>query len=538
MAPDVSYTTLKNWTLIVKIGESVDGSQENLIKCSSQTEQLGNSGMNYDDCHVIPSGFAKSDCAYISRSASVFFTSIVHHSFSVFWATAFLIALFLALPTLAQAQTSAAVGQVETLTGGASAIRSGGKVDTLQVGTRIFNGDIVQTGSNSRLGITFLDQTVFSLSSNARMVIDDLVYRPGGTSNKMLVNLAEGTFVFLAGKIASTGDMKVETRVTLLGIRGTQPWVAITPGVSSFAITAERNGKTGEYSMLRKGTSTVIATVNLATVGTTKKYIMSSPNDTPLLVDKTPAELQREPQLKRDLFATLQARDARLRNGSIQNPNDPTKTNSTKQPDYGWMFNGVQPYFEIGGGLNYPEDNREFEQFGQSVDGNGGVIGFGEAGLKWNNVFGNIDVSTGIVGQFQNWNHQAIVNTQGSGSEALNGTTQAISIFPRITFSGPISEYTSWRAGVGGGVAFQKLDATDNTGGAVSGSKTTAMVNVNGGVGYMLMPGVDIWLNGYATWLEGFNVATNTNVQSRYNSQWNAGATLSLRFSLQPPSPR
>ncbi len=480
------------------------------------------------------------------------FPDTLAHSFIiVLWAIAFVAALSITLPTSAQAQTSAAIGQVETLSGSASAIRASGGVDTLRVGTRIFNGDTVQTGANSRLGITFLDQTVFSLSANAKMVIDDLVYSPGGNANKMLINLAEGTFVFLAGKIASTGDMKIETRVTLLGIRGTQPWVAITPALSSFTIMSERDGKTGEYLMLRKGTNTVIATVNLATVGTTRKYIMSGPNDTPRLVDKTPAELRNEPGLKSNLFTTLQVRDARLGNEQIRKPNGSLQNDRSKAPDHrsqpptrmvdnGVMFYGFQPYFEIGGGLNFTRGDRELDQFDQSIDAKPGGTGFAEAGVKWNNVFGNVGVSAGIVGQFQNTENQKIVDnrTQGGPTVTLDGTTQAFSIFPRVTLSGPLSEYTSWRAGVGGGVAFQKLNTNESTGGSISGSKATAMINFNGGLGYMLMPGVDIWLNGYATWLEGFDVETNSNVSTRYNSQWNAGATVSLRFSLQPPSPR
>jgi len=314
---------------------------------------------------------------------------------------------------------------------------------------------------------------------------------------------------------------------------------------------SERNGKTGEYLMYRKGTSTVIATVNLATVGTTRKYIMSSPNDTPRLVDKTPAELRDEPQLKSDLFAALQVRDARLGKGQLKKPDGSLNNKRSKAPDHrpqpptrmvdnGMMLYGFQPYFEIGGGLNFPGGNRDLDQFDQSINAKLGGASFGEVGVKLNNVFGNVGVSAGIVGQFQNTNNQKIENNfaQGGPAATLNGTTQAISIFPRVTLSGPLSEYISWRAGAGGGVAFQKLDATDLTGGSINGSKATAVVNVNGGLGYMLMPGVDLWLNGYATWLEGFDVETNRNAPTRYNSQWNAGATLSLRFSLQPPSPR
>ena len=180
-----------------------------------------------------------------------------------------------------------------------------------------------------------------------------------------------------------------------------------------------------------------------------------------------------------------------------------------------------------------------------SPSGKFGGAGFGEAGVNWNNVFGNVGVSVGVVGQFQNWNNKKIINKQTTGSTPynnntpLNGTTRAFSLFPRVTLSGPLSEYTSWRAGVGGGVAFQKPDATDNNRSPLKGSKATPMINLNGGLGYyMLLPGVDVWLNGYATWLEGYDVKGGTSATARYDTQWNAGATLSLRFSLQPPSPR
>ncbi len=238
--------------------------------------------------------------------------STIDRCFKLLWAIFLLAALFSAAPTLAQAQTSAdAIGLVETLAGNATAIRVSRNVHSLKVGDSIYSGDTVQTGANSRLGITFLDRTVFSLSANAKMVINDLVYNSSRGSNKMLVGLLKGSFVFLAGNIARSGSMTVDTPVAQIGIRGTQPWVTVGP-TTSFTIMSERDGTTGEYVLLRKGTNNIIATVNLATVGTTKKYIMSSPADDPRLVDKTPTELRIEPQLKRTLQATLRTRDARL----------------------------------------------------------------------------------------------------------------------------------------------------------------------------------------------------------------------------------
>ena len=67
----------------------------------------------------------------------------------------------------------------------------------------------------------------FNLSNNARMALDEFVYDPDGTSNSTLFNLTKGTFTFVAGNIAKTGDMKVDTPVATMGIRGTTPHVEI-----------------------------------------------------------------------------------------------------------------------------------------------------------------------------------------------------------------------------------------------------------------------------------------------------------------------
>jgi hypothetical protein len=39
--------------------------------------------------------------------------------------------------------------------------------------------------------------------------------------------LTKGTFSFIAGSIAKTGDMKVDTPVGVIGIRGTAPRIEI-----------------------------------------------------------------------------------------------------------------------------------------------------------------------------------------------------------------------------------------------------------------------------------------------------------------------
>jgi len=96
-----------------------------------------------------------------------------------------------------------------------------------KVGDPIYQGDIVATGADGKVGIAFADGTAFGLSSNARMAMTEFVYDPNSTSNTTLLSLSKGTFTFVAGKIAKTGDMKIDTPVATMGIRGTTPHVEI-----------------------------------------------------------------------------------------------------------------------------------------------------------------------------------------------------------------------------------------------------------------------------------------------------------------------
>jgi hypothetical protein len=97
-----------------------------------------------------------------------------------------------------------------------------------KAGDSIYLGDIVATGADGKVAITFADDTAFDLSSNARMVMTEFVYDPNSKANSTLLSLTKGTFTFVAGKIAKSGDMKVDTPVATMGIRGTTPHVEIS----------------------------------------------------------------------------------------------------------------------------------------------------------------------------------------------------------------------------------------------------------------------------------------------------------------------
>jgi fibronectin-binding autotransporter adhesin len=163
------------------------------------------------------------------------------------------------------------IGHVTKLQGTATATRNGVSI-ILHQGDDVEKGDVVQSGSDSTLGISFVDGTVFGLSSNARMVLNEMVYAPNGSNNSSLISLVSGTISFVAGETAKHGDMKVDTPVATMGIRGTAVLVEIdfsVPGQggtpsAKFQVLVEPDGTTGSYVLLDKATLQPLATVNQA----------------------------------------------------------------------------------------------------------------------------------------------------------------------------------------------------------------------------------------------------------------------------------
>jgi FecR protein len=112
------------------------------------------------------------------------------------------------------------IGKVEKIVGNVTVIRNGVSV-ALNAGDAVYKNDVIQTGVDSKAGIGFPDGTALQLLANTRMALDEYSYDPNGHSNSALFSYISGTFGFFAGKVAHTGDMKIDTPVATLGIRGT-----------------------------------------------------------------------------------------------------------------------------------------------------------------------------------------------------------------------------------------------------------------------------------------------------------------------------
>jgi hypothetical protein len=152
-------------------------------------------------------------------------------------------------PTPARA-LAAPIGKIVTLSGSVTVERASAAAVVqanvapggaqVKEGDLVYRGDVVSTGADGKVSLVFADGTAFNVSSNARMELNEFVYNPDGKSNTSMFSLLKGTFTFVAGKIAKTGNMRLDTPVATMGIRGTTPHVIVSEdGTVKFSTLVE-----------------------------------------------------------------------------------------------------------------------------------------------------------------------------------------------------------------------------------------------------------------------------------------------------------
>lgn len=165
------------------------------------------------------------------------------------------------------------IGNVATVTGIATVIRDKNSYP-LRVRDDIYLNDIVQTSSNSSLGITFDDATTFNLSASARITIDNYVYEDGGKQNSAIFDISKGTVAFVAAAVAKTGDMKITTPTATLGIRGTTGVVDVPEGTAAdrarnvnIKLYPDADGRVGHIEVADRTSGTRLGALTQASSG-------------------------------------------------------------------------------------------------------------------------------------------------------------------------------------------------------------------------------------------------------------------------------
>jgi hypothetical protein len=175
------------------------------------------------------------------------------------------------------------------------------------------------------------------------MALNEFSYDANSTSNVALISLVQGTFSFVAGKVAHTGDMKIDTPVATMGIRGTTGYVqeqigSITANAGnvsySFAVVEDfGTNRHGAYELVDNNPTSPTYGQVIATVSQTGylTYITpQGPNQPPQLSTQpmNNAEVGFQQQIIQQVFQVLLNAGA----NPNQNPNPNPQSNPNSNP--------------------------------------------------------------------------------------------------------------------------------------------------------------------------------------------------------------
>ncbi len=120
------------------------------------------------------------------------------------------------------AAESAAIGHVRTVSGDAALVRDGSP-EPAKVGSEVFRKDVIETGKDGSIGVTFTDNTVFSAGPNSSIALEEYAFNSSAFKGNLLARMDRGTLNVVSGDIARTSPeaMKVKTPTAILGVRGT-----------------------------------------------------------------------------------------------------------------------------------------------------------------------------------------------------------------------------------------------------------------------------------------------------------------------------
>jgi hypothetical protein len=155
----------------------------------------------------------------------------------------------------------AAIGGVDKVQAQAFATQ-GDATRALETLGPVYFRDHVRTGPGARLEAKLDDGTQLTLGENGRLTVDEFVYRPGQTGGKLVVNVSNGAFLFVGGKIedATGRNVSINTAIGTLGVRGTTVWGGpIDGGFGVLVLKGEVVVHTRRGNVvLRQGTGTMI----------------------------------------------------------------------------------------------------------------------------------------------------------------------------------------------------------------------------------------------------------------------------------------
>lgn len=123
----------------------------------------------------------------------------------------------------AAANLAVSIGQVKTTRGQVFLVR-GTERRPLQAGDLVQEHDVIETGADGAVGVTFTDNSLISAGPQSRLALDSYRFDSMAFSGSFLASLLRGTIAVISGDITrrTPGAMKIRTPRAILGVRGTE----------------------------------------------------------------------------------------------------------------------------------------------------------------------------------------------------------------------------------------------------------------------------------------------------------------------------
>ena len=130
----------------------------------------------------------------------------------------------------AGAATAAEIGRIKSVAGAASVVR--GKTATPAAAGQLLQvSDVLKTGADGRIGITFVDNSRFAVGPSTTIALSEFEFDDTTHAGKSLTTVNRGSLAVVSGQIAKENKdaMRVRTPTSLLAARGTRFVVEVKP---------------------------------------------------------------------------------------------------------------------------------------------------------------------------------------------------------------------------------------------------------------------------------------------------------------------
>lgn len=115
------------------------------------------------------------------------------------------------------------VGHIKVAKGAATVQRGAEKIAAVP-GMKIFAADVITTGADGAVGVTFVDNSLISTGPNSVFAIDQYTFDSTTHVGQFDGTLKKGTLAAISGKMVKQvpESMRIHTPSSVMGVRGTE----------------------------------------------------------------------------------------------------------------------------------------------------------------------------------------------------------------------------------------------------------------------------------------------------------------------------